>query len=180
VKFARKSTVTCSLASRNSFIGRSKWLLVPTSAGEIHVEPGAIPDLRYHILALEDGKMKGGMEKFVRDMCHSRPVHQQDRAALVVELPSAIEDNALNIRDVCSGSGVDVQTPHFKRVNLIMIHLGCLNGMVLVGDLCDVRVGIYVALDNQRPRLLVDNAEITGAEVSGRVPIWPPCGRTLN
>jgi hypothetical protein len=74
--------------------------LVPTSAGEIHVEPGAIPDLRYHILALEDGKMKGGMEKFVRDMCHSRPVHQQDRAALVVELPSAIEDNALNIRDV--------------------------------------------------------------------------------
>jgi hypothetical protein len=43
-----------------------------------------------------------------------------------------------------------------------MIHLGCLNGMVLVGDLCDVRVGIYVALDNQRPRLLVDNAEITG------------------
>ena len=43
-----------------------------------------------------------------------------------------------------------------------MIHLGCLNLMILVGDLCNVGVGIYIALNDQRPRLFVDNAEITG------------------
>lgn len=43
-----------------------------------------------------------------------------------------------------------------------MIHLGCLNGMILVGDLCNVGVGIYIALNDQRPRFFIDNAEITG------------------
>ena len=52
--------------------------------------------------------MKGGMEKFVRDMCHSRPVHQQDRAALVVELPPALEDNVLYIRDVSASTMIFV------------------------------------------------------------------------
>ncbi len=43
-----------------------------------------------------------------------------------------------------------------------MVNLGCLNGTVLAGDLCDVRVGIDVSLDNQLPSLFVDSAEITG------------------
>jgi hypothetical protein len=71
-----------------------------TSVGEIHIEPGAIPDLRDHRLALENREMKRGREKLVRDVCHSWPVHQQDCAALPVELPSAPEDDALKIRDV--------------------------------------------------------------------------------
>ncbi len=33
--------------------------------------------------------------------------------------------------------------------------LGCLNGAVLEGDLCDVRVGINVSLDNQPPVFLL-------------------------
>jgi hypothetical protein len=88
-----------------------------------------------------------------------------------------------------------------------MIDLGCPNGTVLAGDLCDLGVGIYVSLDNQLPSLFVDSAEITGlvlfgkrerrsthwkqtkqgprrhgayADVSGRVPIWPFCGRPLD
>jgi len=31
---------------------------------------------------------------------------------------------------------------------MIMINLGCPNGTVLVGDLCDVGVGIYASLDS--------------------------------
>lgn len=48
--------------------------------------------------------MKGGRKKLVGDVYHLRPVHQQDRAALVVELPPAVEDNALIIRDVSVSS----------------------------------------------------------------------------
>lgn len=61
------------------------------------------------MLALENGKMKGGMEKFVRDMCQSRPMHQQDRAALIGELPPALEDNVLNIRDVSASPMIFVR-----------------------------------------------------------------------
>jgi hypothetical protein len=43
-----------------------------------------------------------------------------------------------------------------------MVHLGCLDGMKPVGDLCDVRVGVYVALDNQLSRLFTDGTEIAG------------------
>jgi hypothetical protein len=32
-------------------------------------------------------------------VCHSRSVHQQDRPAFVVEQPSALEDDSLNVRD---------------------------------------------------------------------------------
>ncbi len=48
-----------------------------------------------------------------------------------------------------------------------MVNLGCLNGTVLAGDLCDVRVGIDVSLDCQRPSLFVDSAEITGLSFIG-------------
>jgi len=46
----------------------------------------------HHTLALENGKMEGGVEKFVGDACQSWPVHQQDRAALVVKLPLAFHE----------------------------------------------------------------------------------------
>ena len=40
---------------------------------------------------------RGSEKKFVGYVCHSRFVHQQDRSALVVEQPSAPEDDALNV-----------------------------------------------------------------------------------
>ena len=79
--------------------------------------------------------------------------------------------------------------------------------MIVVGDLCDVGVGIYVALDIQPSCLFVDSTEITWlfslgrgrwrgrhsngmkqtkrlrgtyADVSRRVPIRPLCGGILN
>jgi hypothetical protein len=52
------------------------------------------------VLALENGEMESGRKKFVRDVYHLWSVHQQNRAALVVELPLAVEDNFLILRDV--------------------------------------------------------------------------------
>ncbi len=43
--------------------------------------------------------MEGGQEKFVGNVCHPWLVHQQDRTALVAELPLTLEDDGLNIRD---------------------------------------------------------------------------------
>jgi len=42
----------------------------------------------------------------------------------------------------------------------MMINLGRRNGRVLVGDLCDVNVGVYVSFNNQVPRFDVDGAKI--------------------
>jgi hypothetical protein len=109
-------------------------------------------------------------------------VHQQDRPALVVEQPSALEDDALNVRDFSvspmmifgasqgvpetrdlrSSASVHTQLSYFKRVDMIMIDLGCPNGTVLAGDLRGVGVGIYVSLDNQLSSLFVDSAKIAG------------------
>ena len=47
------------------------------------------------MLALENGKMERGRKKFIRDVYHLWSVHQQNRAAFVVELPPAVEDNVL-------------------------------------------------------------------------------------
>lgn len=52
------------------------------------------------MLALENRKMQRGRKKLVGDVYHLRPVHQQDRAALVVELPSAADDDTLIVRDI--------------------------------------------------------------------------------
>lgn len=41
-----------------------------------------------------------GFEKSVRDACQSRLVHEQDRAALGVELPLALENGFLSTRCV--------------------------------------------------------------------------------
>jgi len=41
-----------------------------------------------------------GFEECVRDACQSRLVHEQDRAALGVELPLALEDGVLATRYV--------------------------------------------------------------------------------
>ena len=80
-----------------------------------------------------------------------------------------------------------------------MIHLGGQNGRILAGDSHDVAVLIDVSLDHQLPRPFVDGAKVTwlfglsetqnrelmamlatNANVSGRIPIGPPCGRLLN
>ena len=129
--------------------------------------------------------MKGGRKKFVGDVYHLWPVHQQNRAALVVELPPAADDNILVIRDISafpmilvakhknetcdlrSNGSVDVRNPHLKRVYLIMIHHGTLNRKILMGDRCDVGVVIYVALNVQSSCLFVDSAEITGLFLLG-------------
>ena len=68
------------------------------------------------MLALEDGKMKGGGKKFVRDVYHLWPVHQQDRAALVVELPPAVEDNTLVIGDISISPIILVARQNERRV----------------------------------------------------------------
>jgi hypothetical protein len=68
------------------------------------------------MLALEDGKMKGGRKKLVRDVYHLWPVHQQDRAALVVELPPAVEDDALIIRDISVSSMILVARQNKRRL----------------------------------------------------------------
>ena len=130
--------------------------------------------------------MKGGRKKLVGDVYHLRPVHQQDRATLIVELPPAADDNTLIFRDISvspiilvarqenesrdlrSNGGVDVRNPHFKRIYLIMIHHGTLNRKIPVGDRCDVGVGIYVAINIQCSSLFVDSAEITGLFWLGR------------
>jgi hypothetical protein len=133
--------------------------------------------------------MERGREKFVGYVCHSRFVHQQDRPALVVEQPLTLEDDALNVRDFSaspmmmmmmmvifgasqecqrsetylrSSVNVHIQMSYFKRVDMIMINLGCPNGTVLAGGRCDVGVGIYVSLDDKLPSLFVDSAKITG------------------
>jgi hypothetical protein len=129
---------------------------------------------------------RGSQEKLVGYVCHSRFMHQQDCPAFVVEQPSALEDDALNVRDLSvspiddddiwggaknarrldrdlrSSVSVHIQLSYFKRVDVIMINLGCPNRTVLAGDLCDVGMGVYVSLDNQLPSLFVDSAKITG------------------
>jgi hypothetical protein len=79
VRLACKLTVTCSFAKRKknilflfyssgdpnkrlSSIKREKI----TSVGEIHVEPGTIPDLRHYIFALENGEMERQPRKIRR------------------------------------------------------------------------------------------------------------------
>ena len=92
-----------SLIERAAVNGRNKrGTGVPTSAGEVHVESWAVPDLIHNKLGLEDGDLMSiaGFEKCVRDACQSRLVHEQDRATLGVELPLALEDGFLSTRCV--------------------------------------------------------------------------------
>jgi len=49
----------------------------------------------------------------------------------------------------------------------MMINLGRRNGRVLVGDLCDVNVGVYVSFNNQVPRFDVDGAKIANLFCKG-------------
>jgi len=107
-------------------------------------------------------------------------VHQQDRAALAVELPPALEDNALNTRDFYSSVSSDIQPLDLERVDLIILNPWFLNGRILAGDLCDVVVGVYVSVNRQFACLFVDCAEITRPDCFGRVPIRPLCDRLVN
>jgi hypothetical protein len=58
--------------------------------------------LIHHVFSFEDVNVErlGGLEECVGDAGHSRLVHHQDRAALLVELPPASEDEALNVWDL--------------------------------------------------------------------------------
>jgi hypothetical protein len=58
--------------------------------------------LVHHKLGLEDGDLMSiaSFEECIRDACQSRLVHEQDRAALGVELPLAVEDGVLATRRV--------------------------------------------------------------------------------
>ena len=60
------------------------------------------------MLALENGKMERGRKKLVRDAYHLWSVHQQNRAALVVELPLEVEDSTLILRDASVSSTIFV------------------------------------------------------------------------
>jgi len=72
-----------------------------TPARKVHVEPGASPDLIYHLLAPENGKAAGlGIEEFVGDARQLRLVHQQDGTTSLVELPLPLEVDALDGGDV--------------------------------------------------------------------------------
>lgn len=64
-------------------------------------------------------------------------------------------------RDLQSSTGVDVQRPHFVRVNRKVIHLGGQDGRILAGDSHGVNVGIDVSLDHQLPRPFLDGAKVT-------------------
>ena len=64
--------------------------------------------------------------------------------------------------DLRSSFSVHIQLSYFKRIDMIMINLGCPNRTVLASDLCDIGVGIYVSFDNQLPSLFVDSAKVTG------------------
>ena len=66
-----------------------------TFVGEVHVEAGAVVYLFDDDFALEEGQIELLVEEPVRDADQTWPVHQQDRAALVVELPSTPEGDAL-------------------------------------------------------------------------------------
>ena len=65
-------------------------------------------------------------------------------------------------RDLRASASVHTQLLYLKRVDMIMINLGCPNGTVLARDLGGVGVRIYVSLDNQLPIFLVDSAKIAG------------------
>ena len=103
----------CAQADRHIFarcvgIGHKYILLVGTanekgltSARKIHVVPRAFPSLIHHTLVPEDGKTEGlVIEEFIGDAGHSWLVHQQDRPAPGIELPSALEDDALSRGDL--------------------------------------------------------------------------------
>jgi hypothetical protein len=64
--------------------------------GQIPKISGAFPDFRDNKFTLEDADTAGDLEKSVRNVCPAGPVHQQDCAALVVELPLALENNVLD------------------------------------------------------------------------------------
>ncbi|SRR6266702_1216791 len=70
---------------------------MPTFVGQVHVEPGAVVHLFDYYLALEDGQIELLVEEPVRDTEQTWSVHQQDRAALGVELPPAFESDTLVI-----------------------------------------------------------------------------------
>ena len=58
--FDRKLTVTRSFANRKgiySSVEGSKKLRVLTFVGQVHVEPGAIPNLIHDTLSLQNGEM---------------------------------------------------------------------------------------------------------------------------
>jgi hypothetical protein len=74
---------------------------MPTFVGQVHVEPGAVVHLFDYNLALEEGQIELLVEEPVGDADQTWPVHQQDRAALGVELPPSLENDTL----VVSGIG---------------------------------------------------------------------------
>jgi hypothetical protein len=140
--------------------------------------------LIHHKLALENREIEGlrGLEKCVREACQSRLVHQQDCAALGVELPLALKDGIL-ISSIVSGSpmrmatrqkkknsrlesllsrvGPGIHLPYFVRRYLEKIDIGRLHGKILLGDLFGASVIVYVPLDRQLSRLSVDGTKIT-------------------
>ena len=97
---------------------------------------------------------------------------------LVVELPLALEDNALISRDASGSeglvvkrepeletedlpSGLDTQLHYLLRTDHIGIKVDFLNGRILSSNPDDVNVGINISLNHQLPRLFVDGAKIT-------------------
>ena len=152
-----------------------------TFVGEVHVETGAVVYLFDDDFALEEGQIELLVEEPVRDADQTWLVHQQDRAALVVELPSTPEGYTLvvsgstvekhygeprrrhiddMIGDSRAGIGFYIQSLHLLRVDLVQIGLGSFERGVLLRDMFDVRVRIDVPFDFQLARFLVDNAEI--------------------
>jgi len=154
--------------------------LFAQSITKVHKVPGAIPDLIHNTLSLENGKKDGGNKKSIWDSCHEWPMHHQDRAVLVVELPLALEDNALISRDASGSSGVNTQLHYLLRTDHIGIKVDFLNGRILSSDPDDVSVGINISFNHQLPRLFVDGAKITSTDSFVRVPIRPLSSGLLN
>jgi hypothetical protein len=134
--------------------------------------------LIHNTLSLEDRMRDGGNKKSIWDSCHEWPMHHQDRAVLVVELPLALEDNALISRDASGSeelvvkrepeletedlpSSVDTQLHYLLRTDHVGIKVDFLNGRILSSDPDDVNVGINISLNHQLPRPFVDGAKIT-------------------
>ena len=57
-----------------------------------------------------------------RYVCHLRFVHQQDRPALVVKQPSALEDDSLNVRDFYVSPMMIIQSLGEPRMLLSEYH----------------------------------------------------------
>jgi hypothetical protein len=100
-------------------------------------------------------------------------MHQQDRAALGIELPMAPEDETLDAEKICSNLTAEIRTTNLVRVDMIPIDLVRCTRWILFSNMCYILVFVYISVHHKLSCGLHDGTEVTRLDTPWWVPVCP-------